>query len=69
MFDNQHCIAKITQPHQGCKQPVIVALMQADRRFIKHIENAGEAGANLRGKTDALRLATGQGSRIACIDR
>ena len=30
MFDNDHCIAQITQFAQGRKQAVVVTLMQSD---------------------------------------
>src|SRR5436309_3573770 len=32
--------------------------MQADRRLVEHIHDAGQAGADLRGEPDALRLAS-----------
>ena len=40
--------------------------MQADRGFVQHIENAGQAGADLRGQADALAFAARQGARAAC---
>ena len=45
---------------QRFEQPRIVALMQADRRLVEHVEHAGQAGADLRGEADALALAAGQ---------
>jgi hypothetical protein len=39
--------------------------VQADRRFVEHVHDAGQAGADLRGQPDALRLAAGQRFRRA----
>ena len=50
-------VAEVAQPAQRLQQPLIVALVQADRRLVQHIEHAGQARADLRGKADALALA------------
>ncbi|MNO00608.1 hypothetical protein D3C81_2205350 [compost metagenome] len=39
--------------------------MQADGRFVQHVEDAGQAGTDLRGQTDALALAARQGAGTA----
>jgi hypothetical protein len=39
----------------ACQQAVVVALVQADGRFVEHVHHAGQAGADLRGQPDALR--------------
>ena len=41
-------------------QPVVVALVQPDRRLVEHVHHPGEARADLRGEPDALRLAARQ---------
>ena len=61
MFHHNHSVADITQVKQGFEQSVIVALVQADRGFIKNIHHTDQAGADLAGEADALRFATGQG--------
>ena len=45
---------------QRFEQARVVALVQADRRLVEHVEHAGEAGADLRGEPDALALAAGE---------
>ena len=45
---------------QRREQPVVVALMQPDRRLVQHVEHAGQARADLRGEPDALALAARQ---------
>ena len=46
-------------PERG-KQLVVVALMETDGRLVENVEHAHQAAADLRGKTDALRLAAGE---------
>ena len=57
MLDHQHRIAQIPQARQGHQQAVIVALVQADRRLVEHIEHPGQARADLAGQSDALTFA------------
>ena len=57
VLDHDHGIAEVAQPFQRLKQPRIVALVQPDRGLVEHIEHAGQAGSDLRGKPDALALA------------
>ena len=45
---------------QRADQAVVVALVQADRRFVEHVHHAGQARADLRRQPDALRLAARQ---------
>jgi hypothetical protein len=47
------------------EQPVVVALVEADRRLVQHVHDARQAGADLRGETNALRLAARQRLRRA----
>ena len=42
------------------EQATIVPLMQADRRLVKDVEHADEAGADLGGEPDALAFSAGQ---------
>ena len=60
MLDHDHGIAEVAQPLQRFQQPRIVALVQADRGLVQHIEHAGQPRADLRGQPDALALAAGQ---------
>ncbi len=60
VLDHDHGVAEVAQPFQRFEQARIVALVQADRRLVEHIKHAGEAGADLRGKPDALAFAAGE---------
>ena len=46
-------------------QPLVVALVEADRRLVEDVEHADEPGADLRREADALRLAAGERRRRA----
>ena len=60
VLDDDHRVAEVAQPLQGREQALVVALVQADRRLVEHIEHAGQPGADLRGEPDALALAARQ---------
>ncbi len=57
VLDEDQRVAEVAQVLQGAKQARVVARMQADRRFIEHIEHARQAAADLARQPDALRLA------------
>ena len=57
VFHHHEGVTQITQPLEGGQQAVVIALMQADARFIEHVEHPGQTGADLRGQTNALRFA------------
>ena len=57
VFDNDHRIAQVAQSAKAFQQAGIVALVQADRGLVEHVENTGQAGADLAGQTDPLALA------------
>ena len=60
VLDHDHGVAEVAQPLQRFEQPRVVALVQADRRLVEHVEHAGQARADLRGEADALALAARQ---------
>ena len=66
MFHHDHRIALIPQVFQRGQKPVVVALVQTNRRFVQNIENARQARADLAGQTDTLAFTARQS---ACIPR
>ena len=60
VLDDEHGVAEVAQADQRLDQAVVVALVQADRRLVEHVEHADEAAADLRRQADALGLAAGQ---------
>ena len=60
MLDDDDGIAEIAQARQRSQQAFIVALVQADGWLVEHIENTGQAGADLRGEANALAFAARQ---------
>ena len=63
VLDDDHGVAEVAQPHHRVDQPLVVALVQADRRFVEHVEHADEPAADLRREPDALRLAARERAR------
>ncbi len=60
MLDDDDGVALVAQVLERLQQPVVVALVQADRRLVEHVEHAGQARADLGGEPDALALAARQ---------
>ncbi len=60
VLDHDHRVAEVAQVLERVEQACVVALVQADRRFVQHVHDAGQAGADLRREADALRLAAGE---------
>ena len=60
VLDDDQGVAEVLEPDQRLDQPLVVALVEADRRLVEDVEDADQAGADLGGQPDALRLAAGQ---------
>ena len=65
VLDDEHGVAQVAQPDHRVDQPLVVALVQPDRRLVEHVEHADEAAADLAREPDALRLAAGERARVA----
>ena len=59
LYDNQR-ITQITQMLERFQQLTVIALVQADARFVQNIQYACQAAAYLRCQTDALRFAAAE---------
>ena len=68
MLNNNQRIAQIAQMLERFQQLAVIALMQADARFVQNIQHARQAAAYLRCQTDALRFAAAQRPR-ASVER
>ena len=62
VLDDDHRVAEVAQPHHRVDEALVVALVQADRRLVEHVEHADQAAADLRRQPDALRLAAREGA-------
>ena len=60
VLDHDDGIAQVAKALKRSDEPLVISLMQADRRLVQNVQDAHETGADLRGKADALRLATGE---------
>ena len=63
VLDHDHRVAQLAQPLERRQQPGVVALVQADRRLVEDVQHAHQAGADLGGQPDPLRLAAGEAGR------
>ena len=62
VLDDDDRVAQVAQSGQGLDQPVVVALVEADRRLVQDVENSDQPGADLCCQPDTLRLTTRQGA-------
>ena len=60
VLDDHDGVAEIAQPRQRRQQRAVVALVQADRRLVEHVEHAGQVRADLGRQPDALPFAARQ---------
>ncbi|MNP24430.1 hypothetical protein D3C76_1171910 [compost metagenome] len=65
VLDHDHRVADVAQVLEGAEQPVVIALVQANRRFVEDVQHADQTGANLAGQADSLCLAARQSVRAA----
>jgi hypothetical protein len=57
VLDDEHRVARVAQPEQQLEQPVHVARVEPDRRFVEHVQRVHQLRAERVRQTDALRLA------------
>ena len=43
VLDHDDRVAQVAQPFEGADQPLVVPLVQADRRLVEHVEHADQA--------------------------
>ena len=60
VLDDEHRVAAVLQVAQGVDQPLVVARVQADRRFVEHVAHADQPGAEAGGQPHALQLAAAE---------
>ena len=65
VLDDQDGVAEVAESFEGLDQAVVIALVEADGGLVEHVENAAQAGADLRGQADALALAAGERGGVA----
>ena len=65
VLDDEHGVAEVAQPLERADQPVVVALVEADRRLVEDVEDADELRADLRREPQPLRLAARERRRRA----
>ena len=68
VLDDKDGVAQVAHALQRLDEAGVVALVQADARFIQDVEDAHELAADLGGQADALRFTAGEG-RCRAIER
>lgn len=63
VLDHKHGVADVAQFFQRVEQPVVVALVQSDRRFVENVQDADQSAAELGRQPDPLRLAARKRAR------
>ncbi len=63
VFDQDQGVAQVAQVLQRRQQAGVVSGMEADRRLVEHVQDAGQAAADLAGQPDSLALASREGGR------
>ena len=60
VLHHDHRVSEIAEAFEGLDELGVVALVQPDRGLVEDVEDADQAGADLRREPDPLRLAAGQ---------
>src|SRR5262245_8029817 len=63
VLDYQHGVAEVAKIFECSQQPVIISMMQTDRRLVQNVEDAAQLRSNLGREPDALTLAAGKRGR------
>ena len=70
VLDHDHRVAEVAQALERRDQLLVVALVQADRGLVEHVQHAHQARPDLGRQADPLRLAAGERARRrASIER
>ena len=62
MLNHNEGVADVTQMFQGGNQPLVIPLMQANRRFVQHVQHPRQTGSDLGGKANTLRFPARKGT-------
>ena len=65
VLDDEDGVAEVAEVFEGVDEALVVALVEADAGLVEDVEDAAEAGADLRGEADALAFAAGEGGGAA----
>jgi len=61
MLHHEDTIPEVAEISQGLKEPLVISLVQADARFVEHIQDAHQAGADLGRQPEPLGFAARKG--------
>ena len=60
VLDDDQGVAEVLETDEGLDQPMVVALVEPDRRLVEDVEDTDQAGTDLGGQPDPLGLAAGE---------
>ena len=60
VLDDEDGVAEVAEVFEGVDEALVVALVEADGGLVEDVEDAAEAGADLRCEADALAFAAGE---------
>src|SRR6516162_3742213 len=63
VLHHEYRVAQVAQALQRLQQALVITGVQANARFVQHVEYTPQLGADLRGQPDTLALAAGERSR------
>src|SRR5438045_1988046 len=64
VLDDDDRVPEVAQLEQRVQQPLVVALVQPDRRLVQDVADADQPAADLRREPDPLRLAAREGRAL-----
>ena len=62
VFNHNHRVAYVPEPFQDSYEPVCIAGMKSDARFVQDVHRAHQRAAEGRDKTDSLTFTSGEGA-------
>ncbi len=65
VLDHDQRVAQIAELVQGRQQTLVVARVQADGRFVQHVQHAAQTASQLAGQSNALSFAVRERGRSA----
>ena len=57
VLNHEDRIAHVSQPLESSQQPLVITRMQTDARFVQHVKDVAQLGADLCGKPDPLAFS------------
>ena len=60
VLDHDHGVAQVAKCPKGLEKPLVILLMESNRRLVQNVEHTHETAPDLRGQANTLRLTPGE---------